>query len=178
MFIKKIGKVYEIKGFVLGTFVGASVAGLTALLLAPKSGKEVRNDIKQQTLKTKEQAKDYVEKAKDKGMELKDSVSKKSDEYAEKASESYEELTEQAEKNMDKTEENLNKIKQEAKETAEKVKNQMDNEEKSGKKNDPTVPVTTSRAVSKESTLDSEKSTENKSKDVKTDATYFNPENK
>ncbi|GEK88737.1 Gas vesicle protein [Alkalibacterium putridalgicola] len=168
MLIHKLGKVYEVKGFVLGTFVGAAVAGLTALLLAPKSGKEVRGDIKDRTVKTKDQAKDYVNKAKDKGMELKDSVSKKTEDYKKDASASYEQLSGQAEENMEKAGENLDKIKKEARETAEKVKGKMNKEE--SKKNDPTVPETTSRAVSAESQLDTE--------DDKTDATYFNPDNK
>ena len=150
MFIRKIGKVYEVKGFVLGTFVGAAVAGLTALLLAPKSGKEVRGDIKDRTLKTTDQAKEYVNLAKDKGMELKDSISKKSEEYMDDASATYDELTSQAGEDLDKAGENLDKIKQEAKETAEKVKGKVKEEEQT-KKNDPTAPDTTSRAVNADS---------------------------
>ncbi|WP_368646045.1 YtxH domain-containing protein [Alkalibacterium putridalgicola] len=178
MFMRKIGKVYEVKGFVLGTFVGAAVAGLTALLLAPKSGKEVRGDIKDRTVKTKDQAKDYVNKAKDKGLELKDSVAKKSEGYKKDASESYEQLTNQADENMDKAGENLEKIKKEAKETAEKVKGKMNKENDSSKKNDPTAPDTTSRAVSADAQADSTVSSDNESEDNKTDATYFNPGNK
>ncbi|MDN6293466.1 MAG: YtxH domain-containing protein [Alkalibacterium sp.] len=171
MLIDKVEKAYEVKGFVLGTFVGAAVAGITALLLAPKSGKEVRSDIKEQGIKTKDQAKDYVDKAKDKGLELKDSISKKSDDYMEDASENYEELSDEAEKNLDK-------IKKQAKDTAEKVKAKMNNNEKATKKNDPTAPDTTSRAVNNEANTAADSSPDNKTEDVKTDTTYFNPDNK
>lgn len=178
MFMHKLGKIYEAKGFLLGTVVGATVAGLTTLLLAPKSGKEVRGDIKDRTDKTKDQAKEYVNKAKDKGMELKDNVSQKSDDYMNKASASYEQLSNQAGENMDKAGENLDKIKKEAKETADKVKGKMNKDNNETKKNDPTVPQTTSRAVSADAQLDSDVSSNKESEDNKTDATYFNPDNK
>jgi gas vesicle protein len=112
--------------FVLGTFIGAAVAGLTALLLAPKSGKEVRDDIKDHTVKTKDQAKDYVNKAKDKGIELKDTVRQASSDYLDSASATYEQLTNQVGTELDKAGENLDKIKEEAKETAENFKEKMD----------------------------------------------------
>ncbi|MDZ7834875.1 MAG: YtxH domain-containing protein [Alkalibacterium sp.] len=160
----------------MGMCVGATVAGLTALLLAPKSGKEVRGDIKDRTVKSKDQAKEYVNKAKDKGAELKDSVRSASSEYMDKASGSYEQLTEKTDKDLDKAGENLEKIKQEAKETAEKVKGKMNKEDKSASKNDPTAPDTTSRAVSSDDNPNV--SSGNDSDDTEKDANYFNPSNK
>jgi len=126
--------------FVLGTFVGAVVAGLTALLLAPKSGREVRDDIKDHTVRTKDQAKDYVNKAKDKGLELKDSVRQASSEYLDSATATYEQLTNQVGTDLDKAGENLDKIKKEAKETAENVKGKRNKEDNESSEKDPTTP--------------------------------------
>jgi len=177
MFVSKIGKIYEAKGFVMGMCVGATVAGLTALLLAPKSGKEVRGDIKDRTVKSKDQAKDYVNKAKDKGSELKESVRSASSEYMDKASGSYEQLTEKTNKDLDKAGENLDKIKKEAKDTAEKVKGKMNKEDKSASKNDPTSPDTSLRAVRSDDDSNMSSGSEAEGTAEK-DATYFNPTNK
>lgn len=176
MFIRKIGKVYELKGFVLGTFVGATVAGLTALLLAPKSGQEVREDIKDRTLKTKDQASDYMHKAKDKGHELKDSVNEKKSNYMKDASASYEQLSNQVGDKLVESKDNLEKIKKEARETADNVKDKMKKDDNNGSKNDPTVPSATSSTL--EHDYDSDKS-KTSNKDKNDDKTHhFNPDNK
>lgn len=147
MLIHKIGKVYEVKGFVLGTFVGATVAGLTALLLAPKSGEEVRGDIKERTLKTKEQALDAMNKAKEKGHDLKESIDGKKADYLEDASASYDQLTEQVGSKVDESKDNLDKLKEEAKNTADNVKGKLNKEQASESKNDPTAPSATSSTL-------------------------------
>lgn len=171
----KHNKHENLESFVLGTFVGAAVAGLTALLLAPKSGKEIRGDIAGQADKTKQQAMDYMSLAKDKGAELKGTVEKASSDYLENASATYEELTNQAGTSGD-TEENLDKIKQEAKDTAHGLKDALkkgvekdkeitkeaaaeardtvDNTAKEGKKlskNDHSVPEGSPRTMNKDS---------------------------
>lgn len=112
----------NLESFVLGTFVGAAVAGVTALLLAPKSGKDLREDIAGQADKTKDQARDYLNIAKDKGRELKETVEKAGSDYLDNASATYEQLSSQVGSDMDETKENLDKIKQEAKNTAEESK--------------------------------------------------------
>lgn len=112
----------NLESFVLGTFVGAAVAGVTALLLAPKSGKDLREDIASQADKTKDQARDYLNIAKDKGRELKETVEKAGSDYLDNASATYEQLSSQVGSDMDETKENLDKIKQEAKNTAEESK--------------------------------------------------------
>lgn len=113
------------ESFVLGTFVGAAVAGLTALLLAPKSGKEMRGTIADQADRTKQQAKEYMSLAKEKGSDLRDTVEEAGSEYLKNASVTYDQLSNQVGSNMDETEKNLDKIKQEAKETAEGVKDAL-----------------------------------------------------
>lgn len=48
-----------LKGFVLGTIIGGVAGALTALLLAPKSGKELRDDIAQTSTEIYGKASDY-----------------------------------------------------------------------------------------------------------------------
>jgi gas vesicle protein len=74
------------KDFLLGTIIGGVVGAATALLLAPKSGKELRTDINDQAtyvrLKTEQMTNSAWEKgqnlavtAKDKTVQLSDSIS-------------------------------------------------------------------------------------------------------
>ncbi|GAB2492446.1 YtxH domain-containing protein [Alkalibacterium psychrotolerans] len=115
----------NLESFVMGTFVGAAVAGLTALLLAPKSGKDLRGDIAGQADKTKGQAREYLNVAKDKGRELKETVEKAGSDYLDNASATYDQLSNQVGSDMDETKANLDNIKQEAKHAAEDTKNIM-----------------------------------------------------
>lgn len=119
-------KHFDTESFVLGTFVGAAIAGVTALLFAPKSGEDLRDDIGSQADKVKGQAKDYMHLAKDKGLELKDSAEKKGQEYLENASATYHQLTHQVGSELDETKENLDQIKEEAKETAKDMKDSVE----------------------------------------------------
>ncbi len=48
------------KGFVFGAMIGGAVGALTALLLAPKSGKELRQDIADKSLDMYDKASDYM----------------------------------------------------------------------------------------------------------------------
>ncbi|MCD8506204.1 MAG: YtxH domain-containing protein [Alkalibacterium thalassium] len=98
---------------------------MTALLLAPKSGKEMRGTIADQADRTKQQAKEYMSLAKEKGSDLRDTVEEAGSEYLKNASVTYDQLSNQVGSNMDETEKNLDKIKQEAKETAEGVKDAL-----------------------------------------------------
>lgn len=61
---------HRAEGFLLGTVLGGLVAGTTALLFAPKSGKELRKDISDQADDLKNQAVDYANEAKAKGQEV------------------------------------------------------------------------------------------------------------
>ena len=57
-------------GFLLGAFIGASAAAVTALLFAPKSGKELREDLVKEADRYKEQLSEYGEIARAKGVEF------------------------------------------------------------------------------------------------------------
>ena len=49
------------KGFLLGAIVGGAVGAITALLLAPKSGKELRGDIASKSTELYDKANDYFQ---------------------------------------------------------------------------------------------------------------------
>ena len=57
-------------GFLLGAFIGASAAAVTALLFAPKSGKELREDLAVKADELKEHLSEYVDISSEKGVEL------------------------------------------------------------------------------------------------------------
>ena len=57
-------------GFILGAFIGGVAAAATALLFAPKSGKELREDLAVKADELKDQLSDYVDISIEKGVEL------------------------------------------------------------------------------------------------------------
>ena len=58
------------KGLLIGFLTGAAVGSIIALLFAPKSGKELREDIKNKSQDFMEDAENYVANAKDKASQL------------------------------------------------------------------------------------------------------------
>lgn len=65
------------KGFLIGTIVGGIVGSLAALLLAPKSGKELRGDLNNQAYVVRERTDQIRESAIIKGSELTSTVKDK-----------------------------------------------------------------------------------------------------
>ena len=66
------------KDFVTGAIVGGLAGALAALLLAPKSGKELRGSLNEQTSSLKNKSVDLASVAKEKASGLKDTVSQQS----------------------------------------------------------------------------------------------------
>ena len=58
------------KNFILGALVGSIAGAVTALLLTPKSGKELRSDLNEQVEVLKEKSVQYKDVAYTKGSEL------------------------------------------------------------------------------------------------------------
>ena len=67
-------------GFLLGALIGGTAAAVTALLFAPKSGKELREDLAKEADRYKEQLSEYGEIALAKGAEFTE-VAKASTQY-------------------------------------------------------------------------------------------------
>lgn len=57
-------------GFLVGTIIGGVVGAVTALFLAPKPGKELRNDLTEQAKNVKERSELWSEQVKEKGTEF------------------------------------------------------------------------------------------------------------
>ena len=72
------------KDFVAGAIVGGLAGALAALLLAPKSGKELRGSLNEQTSSLKTKSADLASVAKEKASGLKDTVSQQSSTIANK----------------------------------------------------------------------------------------------
>jgi gas vesicle protein len=66
------------RDFVTGAIVGGLAGALAALLLAPKSGKELRGSLNEQTSSLKNKSADLASVAKEKASGLKDTVSQQS----------------------------------------------------------------------------------------------------
>lgn len=60
--------------FVLGAIIGGAAAAITALLFAPKPGKELRQDIADEVHNLMDTAHDYADIAKEKGNEMVDAA--------------------------------------------------------------------------------------------------------
>jgi len=69
-------------GFLAGAFVGGVIGAAAALILAPKSGRELRRNLTGQADVFKEKASSWVELAKEKGIQWTCSAKEKSSELA------------------------------------------------------------------------------------------------
>jgi len=86
------------KGLLIGFLTGAAVGSIVALLFAPKSGKELREDIKNKSQDFIEDADEYVSKAKDKASQLINEGKKKSERLVADTKEKVDTLLNEAEK--------------------------------------------------------------------------------
>ncbi|NWF91010.1 MAG: YtxH domain-containing protein [Ignavibacteriaceae bacterium] len=86
------------KGLLVGFLAGGIVGAVIALLYAPKSGKELRKDIKDKTNEWKDEAEKYISEAKDKAKELINEGKQKSDRIIFEAKAKTDEILKDAEK--------------------------------------------------------------------------------
>lgn len=70
------------KDFLIGTLFGAIVGAATALLMAPKTGKELRSDLNQQTMSLREKGNEFASVARKKSSDLAKTVSEQSSQMA------------------------------------------------------------------------------------------------
>ena len=84
---------YTSLGFMAGTIAGALIGAGLALLYAPKSGAETREDIKKKVDELKKEAKEAKKKAKVKLEKAKKDAAEKADEYKGRAKRAAAELT-------------------------------------------------------------------------------------
>jgi len=86
------------KGLLVGFLAGGVVGAALALLYAPKSGKELRNDIRVKADGYMDEADKYIEEAKDKAKDLINEGKKKSEKLISDAKTKSDELLKDAEK--------------------------------------------------------------------------------
>ncbi len=86
------------KGFLIGFLAGGAIGAILALLYAPKSGKELRSDIKLKTDGILDDADKYLADARDKAKDLINEGKKKSEKLISDAKVKSEELLKDAEK--------------------------------------------------------------------------------
>ncbi len=77
----------DTKDFLIGTLIGGIVGATTALLLAPKSGKELRTDLNDQAIQLKDKSSEVATMAKEKSSTLAQSVSTQTSQAANKVKE-------------------------------------------------------------------------------------------
>jgi gas vesicle protein len=85
------------KGFLLGALVGGAVGAVTALLLAPKSGEELREDIARRSGEIYGKASDYLSTARDEAENMVNQGRKQADKIVNSARNQAENLMHDAE---------------------------------------------------------------------------------
>ncbi|MDN4526581.1 YtxH domain-containing protein [Fictibacillus fluitans] len=75
------------KDFIIGALVGGIVGAASALLMAPKTGKELRNDLTDQAGTIKDKSTEWSSMAKDKSSNIARTVSEQSNQVAGKVKE-------------------------------------------------------------------------------------------
>lgn len=74
----------NMKDFVIGALVGGIVGAAAGLLLAPKSGKDLRSDVAVQAVNFKDKSADFSSTAKDKTVQLSKQIQEQSSQLVEK----------------------------------------------------------------------------------------------
>ncbi len=108
------------KGLLIGFLTGAAVGSIIALLFAPKSGKELREDIKTKSQDFAEDADQYIVKAKDKASQLINEGKKKSEKLVAETKEKVETLLGEAEKILTEAKDKAGNVAHQGKEKIEK----------------------------------------------------------
>jgi len=108
------------KGLLIGFLTGAAVGSIIALLFAPKSGKELREDIKTKSQDFIEDADQYIVKAKDKASQLINEGKKKSEKLVAETKEKVETLLGEAEKILTEAKDKAGNVAHQGKEKIEK----------------------------------------------------------
>jgi gas vesicle protein len=86
------------KGLLIGFLTGGAVGAVIALLYAPKSGSELRHDIREKADDYLDEAEKYISEAKDKAIDMINDGKKKSDKLIRDAKEKSDQLLKDAEK--------------------------------------------------------------------------------
>lgn len=86
------------KGLVIGLLAGGAIGAIVALLYAPKSGKELRADIREKTDDLLEGAEEYLHVAKTRATDIMSEAKRKSEQLISEAKQKADSLIEDADK--------------------------------------------------------------------------------
>lgn len=109
-------------GFVLGAIIGGAAAAITALLFAPKSGKELRQDIADEFDNVMDTVYDYRDIAVEKGTELVEVAKETTDDIKVTLKDTTQNLKSQLSETSDKVAHDFKKAKDEVDRSVEEIK--------------------------------------------------------
>lgn len=120
------------KGLLIGLLAGGAIGAVLGLLFAPKSGRELRNDIKLRTDEYLDDADKYVADARTKAKDLINEGKKKSDKIISDAKAKSDELLKDAEKVFNNAKAKANTAYETGKKTVEDESNKLKSAFKAG----------------------------------------------
>jgi gas vesicle protein len=120
------------KGLLMGFLAGGAVGAIIALLYAPKSGRELRNDIRTKTDEYLDEAERYLEEARDKAKMMINEGKRKSEKLVSDARVKSDELLKDAEKIFTDAKTKVGQAIASGKQTLESEKNNLKNAFKAG----------------------------------------------
>ena len=120
------------KGLLIGLSTGAAIGSVLALLYAPKSGKELRSDIRQKGEGILDDAENLFEKAKDKASQIINDGKKKSEKLVSDAKVKVDQLLNEAEKILSDAKEKSDKFAEVGKTQIEKQAGKLNKAIKAG----------------------------------------------
>lgn len=98
------------KSFIVGLLAGGAIGALVALLFAPKSGKELRADLKLKGEEYLDEAEKYISEAREKAKELINEGKKRSEKIISEAKMKSQEIIKDAEKIISDAKEKANEV--------------------------------------------------------------------
>lgn len=110
------------RGFILGLLAGGAIGAILALLYAPKSGRELRADIKSRADELLENAEDVIENARTKLPEISSEAKKRSARVVSEAQSQANELLQDAERVLSGVKQRANSVVEEGAKLKEAVK--------------------------------------------------------
>lgn len=111
------------KSFIVGLLAGGAIGALIALLFAPKSGKELRSDLRHKSEEYLDEAEKYISEAREKAKELINEGKKRSEKIISEAKSKSQELIKDAEKIINEAKEKTSEI---ISHTKEKIETESD----------------------------------------------------
>jgi gas vesicle protein len=120
------------KGLLIGLLTGGALGAVIALLYAPKSGKELRRDIRNKADEYMDDAEKYIADAKDKAIDLINEGKKRSEKLIKDAREKSDQLLKDAERVFKDAKEKTGDVIQSGKETVEQKRDQIKSAIKAG----------------------------------------------